>query len=62
MLDASLPTPHFFERNEDGSLKMTIDGWGTDEEIFAFVSLDDSSEDEEDEYYDSDGKDSKHNF
>lgn len=59
MLDASLPPPYFFERNEDGSLKVTIEGWGADEEIFAFMPLDDDSEDEEDEYYDDDGEDGK---
>ena len=52
MLDASLPPPHFFERNEDGSLKVIIHGWGADEEIFAFVPLeDDSDEEEEGEYF-----------
>ncbi|XP_007943872.2 TPR and ankyrin repeat-containing protein 1 [Orycteropus afer afer] len=32
LLDASLPTP-FFLRNEDGSLKRTITGWSTQEEL-----------------------------
>ncbi|XP_039093158.1 TPR and ankyrin repeat-containing protein 1 [Hyaena hyaena] len=32
LLDASLPTP-FFLRNEDGSLKRTIKGWSTQEEV-----------------------------
>ena len=41
MLDTSLPAPHFFERNEDGSLKVIIQGWGADEEIFDFVPLED---------------------
>nr|KAG5695001.1 hypothetical protein BaRGS_024184 [Batillaria attramentaria] len=55
MLDASLPPPHFFERNEDGSLRVMIQGWGADEEIFAFVPLeDDSDEEEEEEEYDED--------
>ncbi|KAK7480873.1 hypothetical protein BaRGS_00027874 [Batillaria attramentaria] len=30
MLDASLPPPHFFERNEDGSLRVMIQGDGGD--------------------------------
>ena len=54
LLDASLePTndwPRFFERNEDGSLKVTIHGWGADEEIFAFVPLDDSDDEGQDLY------------
>jgi hypothetical protein len=42
----------FFDRNEDGSLRVTIQGWGADEEIFAFVPLDDDSdEDGGEEYY-----------
>ncbi|KAG8521586.1 TPR and ankyrin repeat-containing protein 1 [Galemys pyrenaicus] len=32
LLDASLPEP-FFQRNEDGSLKRTIVGWSTQEEL-----------------------------
>ena len=52
MLDASLPAPHFFERNEDGSLKVIIQGWGADEEIFAFVPLEDDSD--EGEYFEED--------
>ena len=52
MLDASLPAPHFFERNEDGSLKVIIQGWGADEEIFAFVPLEDDSD--EGEYFEDD--------
>ena len=52
MLDASLPPPHFFERNEDGSLKVIIQGLGVDKEIFAFVPLeDDSDEEDEGEYF-----------
>ena len=55
MLDASLPAPHFFERNEDGSLKVIIQGWGADEEIFAFVPLEDDSDDsDEGEYFEDD--------
>ena len=55
MLDASLPAPHFFERNEDGSLKVIIQGWGADEEIFAFVPLEDDSDDsDEREYFEED--------
>ena len=52
MLDASLPAPHFFERNEDGSLNVIIQGWGADEEIFAFVPLEDDSD--EGEYFEED--------
>ena len=55
MLDASLPPPHFFERNENGSLRVTIQGWGADEEIFAFVPLEDDSDEEgEGDYFDED--------
>ncbi|KAK7091654.1 hypothetical protein V1264_009311 [Littorina saxatilis] len=54
MLDASLPAPHFFERNDDGSLRVTIQGWGADEEIFAFVPLEDDSDEEEEEFFDED--------
>ena len=49
MLDASLPPPNFFPRNEDGSLRVIIQGWGADEEIFAFVPLEDDSDEEEEE-------------
>lgn len=56
MLDASLPPPYFFERNEDGSLRVIIQGWGADDEIFAYVPLEDDSEEEEEveEYYEED--------
>ena len=57
MLDASLPAPHFFERNEDGSLKVIIQGWGADEEIFDFVPLEDDSDDsDEGEYFEDEAE------
>ncbi|KAL8569952.1 hypothetical protein ACOMHN_056384 [Nucella lapillus] len=61
ILDASLPPPHFFERNEDGSLRVIIHGWGADEEIFAFVPLEDDSDEEDDEDYleEEEGEDRK---
>lgn len=45
MLDGSLPPPHFFERNKDGSRQFS--GWDEEEETFAHIPLDDDSDDDE---------------
>nr|XP_058146756.1 TPR and ankyrin repeat-containing protein 1 isoform X2 [Dasypus novemcinctus] len=49
LLDASLPNP-FFLRNEDGSLKRTIVGWSTQED----VTIPNGQEDEEEAEVDGD--------
>ncbi|XP_023410615.2 TPR and ankyrin repeat-containing protein 1 isoform X1 [Loxodonta africana] len=49
LLDASLPEP-FFQRNEDGSLKRTIMGWSTQEEM----TISNWQEDEEEVEVDGD--------
>lgn len=41
MLDASLPAPHFFERNEDGSMRTPLQ----DAETAVYDLLDDVDED-----------------
>ncbi|XP_041378715.1 TPR and ankyrin repeat-containing protein 1-like, partial [Gigantopelta aegis] len=45
MLDASLNPPYFFERNDDGSLKVIIQGWGNQEDLFGYTPLDHDSDD-----------------
>ena len=43
LLDASLPTTetvgHFFERRADGSVKDSVEGWDTSDEMFTVASL-----------------------
>ncbi|XP_041361942.1 TPR and ankyrin repeat-containing protein 1-like [Gigantopelta aegis] len=46
ILDASLNPPYFFDRNDDGSLKVVIQGWGTQEDLFGYTPLDHDSDDE----------------
>ncbi|XP_041361943.1 TPR and ankyrin repeat-containing protein 1-like [Gigantopelta aegis] len=47
ILDASLNPPYFFNRNDDGSLKVVIQGWGTQEDLFGYTPLDHDSDDEQ---------------
>ncbi|KAM6449662.1 TPR and ankyrin repeat-containing protein 1 isoform 2-T2 [Liasis olivaceus] len=55
LLDASVPEP-FFLRNEDGSLKHTIDGWSTTEDL-AIINWQEEDEDVDGELdYDEDEK------
>ncbi|XP_064647106.1 TPR and ankyrin repeat-containing protein 1-like isoform X2 [Lineus longissimus] len=37
LLDASLPEPHYFPRNEDGSVKREIAGWGEEDGPLTFI-------------------------
>jgi hypothetical protein len=56
-LDASLDPPYFFDRTEDGSLKMDIQGWTDGEGPLSILPLlqedsddeDDSDQEEEEE-------------
>ncbi|XP_048237146.1 TPR and ankyrin repeat-containing protein 1-like [Haliotis rufescens] len=41
MLDASLDPPHFFERNEDGSLRENIEGWKDEVDVLDDTVVDD---------------------
>ena len=62
MLDASLDPPYFFDRTEDGSLKMDIQGWTDGEGPLSILPLlqedsddeDDSDQEEEEENLDED--------
>uniref|UniRef100_K1PIT9 Lupus brain antigen 1-like protein n=1 Tax=Magallana gigas TaxID=29159 RepID=K1PIT9_MAGGI len=60
MLDASLKGPCFFERNEDGSLKVEVQGWAESDGAFSFLPMleegsdDEDEEDEDDQYQDAD--------
>jgi hypothetical protein len=62
MLDASLDPPYFFDRTEDGSLKMDIQGWTDGKGPLSILPLfqedsgdeDDSDEEEEEENLDED--------
>ncbi|CAG5125043.1 unnamed protein product, partial [Candidula unifasciata] len=51
MLDASVDGDSFFPRNEDLALKVHIPGWGTQEDIFSAIPL------EQDDLLDSDNDD-----
>ncbi|XP_073930258.1 TPR and ankyrin repeat-containing protein 1 isoform X3 [Castor canadensis] len=55
LLDASLPKP-FFLRNEDGSLKRTILGWSTQEELNIPIWQEDEDEAEADGNYSEEDK------
>ncbi|XP_072045621.1 TPR and ankyrin repeat-containing protein 1-like isoform X2 [Amphiura filiformis] len=53
MLDGSLPNP-YFPRNEDGSMKRKIQGWGKDEGPMDFIPvLEDEDEESEGEHSDA---------
>ncbi|XP_062597185.1 TPR and ankyrin repeat-containing protein 1-like [Saccostrea cucullata] len=58
MLDASLEPPYFFDRNEDGSLKVDVQGWSETDGALSFLPMleevSDDEEDEDDQYQDAD--------
>ncbi|XP_048257654.1 uncharacterized protein LOC124143780 isoform X2 [Haliotis rufescens] len=47
MLDGSLGQPYFFERNEDGSLGVTVQGWEEEGDVLGFSLMDQDSDDED---------------
>lgn len=47
MLDGSLGKPYFFERNEDGSLGVTVQGWEEEGDVLGFSLMDQDSDDED---------------
>ena len=49
ILDASLPEPYFFPRNEDGSLETTAQDWGEEDNQLSTIAVLDEDEDAEDE-------------
>ena len=51
MLDASLEAPYFFDRAEDGSLKVDIEGWTDGDGLLSILPLlqEDSDDDSDDE-------------
>ncbi|XP_060067394.1 TPR and ankyrin repeat-containing protein 1-like [Ylistrum balloti] len=49
MLDASLGQPHFFERGEDGGLKVDVQGWTDGEGTLSILPLLAEESDDEDE-------------
>ncbi|XP_041360663.1 TPR and ankyrin repeat-containing protein 1-like [Gigantopelta aegis] len=57
ILDASLNPPYFFDRNDDGSLKVVIQGWGTQEDLFGYTPLDHDSDAEQSDDDDDDDQD-----
>nr|XP_034304939.1 uncharacterized protein LOC105330431 [Crassostrea gigas]XP_034304942.1 uncharacterized protein LOC105330431 [Crassostrea gigas]XP_034304948.1 uncharacterized protein LOC105330431 [Crassostrea gigas]XP_034304950.1 uncharacterized protein LOC105330431 [Crassostrea gigas] len=67
MLDASLKGPCFFERNDDGSLKVEIQGWAEPDGAFNFLSMlyaesdDEDEEDEDNQHQYADDSEDDHN-
>ena len=49
ILDASLPEPYFFPRNEDGSLETRVQDWGEEDNQLSTIPIIDDDEDVEDE-------------
>ena len=49
ILDASLPKPYFFPRNEDGSLEATVKDWGEEDNQLSTIPVIDEDEDAGDE-------------
>lgn len=49
ILDASLPEPYFFPRNEDGSLETRVQDWGEEDNQLSTIPIMDDDEDAEDE-------------
>ena len=49
MLDASLPEPYFFPRNEDGSLETRVQDWGEEDNQLSTIPIIEDDEDAEDE-------------
>ena len=49
ILDASLPKPYFFPRNEDGSLKTGVQDWGEEDNQLSTIPIIDDDEGAEDE-------------
>ena len=48
-LDASLPQPYFFSRNEDGSLETRVQDWGEEDNQLPTIPVIDDDEDVDDE-------------
>ena len=49
ILDASLPEPRFFPRNEDGSLESRVQDWGEEDNQLSTIPVMDEDEDAEDD-------------
>ena len=49
ILDASLPKPYFFPRNEDGSLETRVQDWGEEDNQLSSIPIIDDDEDTEDD-------------
>ena len=49
ILDASLPKPYFFARNEDGSLETRVQDWGEEDNQLSTIPIIDDDEDAGDE-------------
>lgn len=49
ILDASLPEPYFFPRNEDGSLESRFQDWGEEDNQLSTIPVIDEDDDEEDD-------------
>ena len=49
ILDASLPEPYFFPRNEDGSLETRVHHWGEEDNHLSTIPIIDDDDDVEDE-------------
>ncbi|KAK3101278.1 hypothetical protein FSP39_002361 [Pinctada imbricata] len=54
MLDASLEPPYFFNRNEDGSMRVDVQGWTDGDSPLSYHPLmEDDSEDEDEKFEDN---------
>ena len=49
ILDASLPEPYFFPRNEDGSLETRVQDWGEEDNQLSTIPIIEDDDDAEDE-------------